>query len=261
VGSTQRRYILIDATRLSVDERILLTSLQGTLNRRGPTLYGIFDPAWDSDWVLWYAEHGFEGQKWTLDDALAPLLPETSGAILYDPELFCTVGIAASMAGEHEGIVCSPRVAMRLGVRDLLDDLRGRWKSEIDAYSWAMENVFPRCANDIFCTLPMEDPSTFDPRTLDIAIARGAFVNALPVNEAQFPEESSLCRAMMAALEPKAIACGQHTHRDSEADYLRACTAAGLIPLPSLTPGNLSFHQHINFDELLAAHAGGERER
>lgn len=255
--TSQRRYILVDARCLSTDERILLASLQGTLNRHGPIIYGIFDPAWDSDWVLWYAEYGFEGQRWTLDDALAPLLPETAGAVLYDPELFCTVGIAASMAAEHEGIVCSPWAAMRLGVCDLLDDLRGRWKSEMEAYRWAMENVFPRCAKDIFCTLPMEDPSTFDPRILDIAIARGAFVNALPVNDAQFPEESSLCRAMMAALEPGAVVCGRHTHRDSKADYLRACAAAGLTPLPSLALANLSFHQHFNFDELLAAPGGG----
>ena len=249
MGSEQRHYLLIDATRLSLDERILLLALQGCANREEPRLLAVVDEINDRQWVAQHEKDGLTPQEWAFDDALAPLLPESAGAVLYDPKLFCTVGVAASIAAEHGGILCSPSAAMRLGIRDYLDDLRGRWETELEAYTWARENVFPQCSKQVFCTLPMEDAESFEPCALDLAIARGAFVSSLPINEIEFPREAELCRAMMAELEPGALACGRHTRRDSEAAYVQACAEAGLMQLHMHAETNISFHQHLQAPE------------
>lgn len=140
-----KRLEVVDLERSPGELRLLAASLQGIVNRKEPRIY-LFEPAeegketWLKDMKLPYEVH---------TDPLALVLrfrSELKGLVVYDPELADTVNLATTLAGRKDALVVSPELATRLQAAPyglpLLDDLRGRFKTRLEAYTWQYENLW-----------------------------------------------------------------------------------------------------------------------
>jgi hypothetical protein len=140
-----RRLEVIELSNAPGEIRLLSASLQGIINRAEPRIY-LFEPAdegketWLRDLELPYTVHA---------DPLPLVLrfkSELKGLIVYDPELADSVNVATTLAGQKDALVASPELAAVLvdGPYELkvLDDLRGRFKNRLEAYTWQYENLW-----------------------------------------------------------------------------------------------------------------------
>ena len=165
-----RHLYVADARKLSSGEKLLLTSLQGLVNRKQPRIYFIFD---DDD-KLWLSE--MQRQKetdetipvadpWTLVDTFRS---EFKGVVICDPKIYASPCVAVSLSGADDLLVArTPELAARVKA-PVQVDLRGKFKSNVEAYRYLRTAVFPRL--DPFLTISL-DPVLYDRGSLDQIIA------------------------------------------------------------------------------------------
>ncbi len=145
VFAEAKRLDVIDLERAPGELRLLSASLQGIVNREEPRIC-LFEPAeegketWLKELELPYEVHA---------DPLAVVLrfkDALKGLVIYDPELPDSVNVATTLAGQKDALVASPDLAARLTAAPfelpVLDDLRGRFKSRIEACTWQYENLW-----------------------------------------------------------------------------------------------------------------------
>ena len=163
-----------DGTAASYDEAMLAASLQGLVNRTGPSVYVVSKtnkrPAY---WLNIFSSKG----RW-LDnrqiialsdmDAFFKLASASvKGAVIWDTLVPATLNVATTIAGVEDGIVLSPESASRyLKKWDLkiIRDLRGMFtgsetgSSKNDAYRWAVKEYLGKglCSGHLLCSY--EDP-------------------------------------------------------------------------------------------------------
>ena len=131
----------------SGDERLLFGTLQGVVNRERPRVYLIEDAdegkeAWPSTFAV---PQRRVADPWTLVERYRD---ELRGVVVYDPAQPDSINVATTLAGLRDAVVASPELAARLSAAPydlpVLDDLRGRFESRIDAYRWQYEHLWPR---------------------------------------------------------------------------------------------------------------------
>jgi GxGYxYP putative glycoside hydrolase C-terminal domain/GxGYxY sequence motif in domain of unknown function N-terminal len=131
-----------------VDLQILVTTLQGLVNRRRPEIYlGKQDPAGDDR--KWLEDSKVRYRAYT--DAWKVIrkhLDRAKGVVVYDPEVVETINVATTVAGLREGVVVSPDLAAKLTAapyrKKVLDDFRGRFASNIEATAWQFTHLWPQ---------------------------------------------------------------------------------------------------------------------
>ncbi len=73
------------------------------------------------------------------------------GLIIYDPACIDSINVATTLAGLRSGVVVSPALAQNLSERyqlPLILDLRTfHWRSRIQAYLWAQQQLLPECSS------------------------------------------------------------------------------------------------------------------
>src|SRR5215469_9400353 len=132
------------------DVQLTVTMLSGLINRPQPRLYLVSRDD-DNFWlnaVLASVPHTISPAR---DNAILDTLLKTyrdsiQGLIIYDPNFIDSVNIAMMMAGQRDGIVVSPDQAAQLQQSQdkmpVLADLRNyHWKSRLQAYNWALDNL------------------------------------------------------------------------------------------------------------------------
>ncbi len=140
-----RHLEVLDVERSPGDVRLLAASLQGILNRREPRIY-LFEPS----------EEGRE--TWLRDmkiphevrdgpfEVILRFKEELKGLVIYDPGFADSVNVATTLAGQKDALVVSPDLAEKLSAPpydlEILDDLRGRFRTRIEAYTWQYENLW-----------------------------------------------------------------------------------------------------------------------
>lgn len=133
-----------DITKLTGEEKALLTSLQGVINCRQPRLYLY----WDDDginkaWLEAIRQH-VEIIDWSgtplrlLDNYRA----EFRGAIVYDMEVPDTINLATTLAGARDSVIASAGLAQSHGL-PVIQNLQGMFKSKLEVYSYGLQNVYP----------------------------------------------------------------------------------------------------------------------
>ncbi len=142
-------------TGASNETSIALTTLVGLVNRPQPKVYLIMG----EDETFWLKEvFGDIPQNVisaTGDAALGVLLDtyhsNVKGVVIYDPGLNDTINIATMIAAQQDGIVVSPAQASALQDKyhfSVLTDLRTHgWKSRLQAYHWAFQNLRDGCSS------------------------------------------------------------------------------------------------------------------
>lgn len=127
------------------DEKILMATLQGIVNRQEPRVYlleskeeGKF--TWLNDLDVTYK---VRDNYW---DIFSMFSKEIKGIIVYDPNVPDSINVATTLAGLKDAVVASPSLAAKLTGSPynlkVLDDLQGKFKNRMDAYTWQFENLW-----------------------------------------------------------------------------------------------------------------------
>ena len=132
-------------------DRLLLTTLQGVVNRRQPRIHLTFDPVDDT----WLRDSGVRHSPVTEPLSLVDRFrSEVRGAVVYDPAVPDSVNVATTLAGLEDAVVAHPSHVEALGL-PVVDDLRGRFEDDrLAIYRWQLEQLFPRCTHRLLAGLP-----------------------------------------------------------------------------------------------------------
>lgn len=133
------------------DDVTLLTTLQGIVNRRRPSVYLSFDPV-DGTWL---ADLGVPTTAHADPmDLVRRYRHAVRGAVLYDEDVPDTVNLATTLAGLTDSVVANAAQVREYGLH-VTHDLRGRFKDDaVSVYSWQMEHLWPRCSHRMLAGLP-----------------------------------------------------------------------------------------------------------
>ena len=160
-----------DARHLARDEKLLLASLQGIVNRTQPRIFVL----WNNDDVFCLdimQKQGHTGTPIAVDDPfslLATFRSSYHGAVISDPAIYESPCIAVDFAGLDDLLIATPALAeqWKLPVRE---DLRGRFKSNADALRYARETLLPKLNPYLALCL---DPPLLGSQVDDVIAARG----------------------------------------------------------------------------------------
>lgn len=137
------RHLFVTAVhRLQPDEATAFAALQGLINREEPRLYLIYD-AEDAFWLDWLRKRGdVDSIEWLGPyQAYRRFQNSVRGCVVTDASVSATVNVATLLAGLNDCIVAAPQLVGMFGL-PVREDLRGRWKRDVDAYKWAYHELF-----------------------------------------------------------------------------------------------------------------------
>ncbi len=136
----------VDLVGASLDEVFTATTLQGLLNRGEATHVFVRRGAEDDFWLAHFEEKGYvkSHEALTLTQFLDRHLPEFDQVVVYDPAVPATINVATMIASLEDAPVVAPDDLERFAQGKTHIDLRGRWKSNVEAYEWAFEALWPR---------------------------------------------------------------------------------------------------------------------
>lgn len=127
------------------DIKILMATLQGIVNRAEPRIYLLENKeegkyTWLNDLDVTYK---VRDDYWKIVQSYKQ---EINGIIIYDPKVPDSVNVATTLAGLKNAVVASPELAEKLQAAPyslkVLDDLQGKFKDRLDAYTWQYENLW-----------------------------------------------------------------------------------------------------------------------
>ncbi|MFG1696793.1 GxGYxYP domain-containing protein [Nonomuraea sp. NPDC049309] len=143
-----------DIATLHGNDQLLLTTLQGVVNRRRPRLYFNynkegFDERWLSSTGAAVTRH-----EQPLD-LVARYRGEVRGAILIDPDVPDSVNVATTLAGLENAVAATAEQAEEYRLK-VITDLRGRFDPDdvLATYRWQLDELFPRCTKALLSGLP-----------------------------------------------------------------------------------------------------------
>ena len=148
-----KELIVLDLRKESQDLQFVAYSLQGLVNRSKPTIYCLSNDE-DAEWLKWMQKRGWITStllaRSTLDLLKRYAGSVVKGMVITDPAMPPTRNIATMIAGVGNGVVASPRIAKLLKL-PVIQDLRGKWSTSVQAYRWAFENLWPRLNHHVIC--------------------------------------------------------------------------------------------------------------
>ncbi len=131
------------------DWQLMLTCLQGLVNRVTPQLYLSLD-LFDKLWLDWLAERGDVDKTTHLpaEEIFERFARFARGLVIVDPQIQASINVATMLAGIDERLVVTPAflAAMQAQIppelmEDVIDLRSFHWQADLDAYRW----VYDRC--------------------------------------------------------------------------------------------------------------------
>lgn len=185
--STPEYIDVVNVTSCNFDEMLAAITLQGAYNQlQTATRIYTIQPLEDSVFWLnnaipknisvnWLNNLSSSGGLETLGLLLRQFGRYIRGAIVYDPKNIATINVATTMAGIDDAMVISPSLksyAESFGIKILADLSSYHWKTDIDAYEWAVKNLLPETNTKM---LIMLEPNIYG-YLRDYAVASKSFV-------------------------------------------------------------------------------------
>lgn len=259
MGKIASRLYVADVRTLNHDEKVLLLSLQGIVNRKQPRVYFLFDED-DRAWLDELRRKNETGEPVMVADPwslVQKFRSEFRGLVLCDPKVYDSACVGVSLAGADDLLVAlTPEMAARANV-PVTRDLRGKFKDDADALRYLRTDVLPRLDPYLTCSL---DPAVYDAGSIDQVIAaRGSFFwitgpRAQTLPGANQSGEMAEVRALIASLPLGAVVRGFWWHGDgmglSESDGVALGSRFGKITLVSDLITNLSVHSGVSVAKL-----------
>lgn len=249
-----RQLLVADIRKLTPDEKVLLFSLQGLVNRTKPRIYFLTDDD-DALWLDELQKQGATDKPLTVSDPFSLLetfKKEYRGAVLCDAKVYASPCVAVTLAGQENLLVCkTPELAKRLKLT-VKQDLRGKFSGNAAALRYIRTKLISKQDPYLTCSL---DPSRFDQGGLDHLIAAKASVfwitgpKAAHLPGADMAAELEELRAYLAKLPLGAVVRGFWWHGDGmglqEDDGVALGSRFGKITLVSDLITNLSVHSGV----------------
>ncbi len=218
VFQAPQKLTVYDLRGASQDRLLSATTMAGLINQPQPKVYLISSDEevfWVKQSLGQVAQETAEARGDAVLDALLMKFRDAiKGLIIYDPGLIDSINVATTMAGQRGGIVVSPAQAQDLQQAyqlPILDDLRTyNWKSRLQAYNWARQNLLPNCSSRVVAGL---DPKVA-PGVRSFLVAANAFVyfldsrNFLPDFFNSLQSERGLMQAIFKEYPPGAVHLG-----------------------------------------------------
>ena len=224
-----------DITSLTNDQQLLLTSLQGIVNRTQPRIY-LIQSGDDTD-QTWLQTTSVSNT--VITDPLSLIGKyggEVAGAVIYDPILPDTANVATSMAGVMGGVIATADLASQYEL-PILADLRGKFATKLDAYNWLLDNYWTQLTPRMLTAI---SPTT--PNLRDYIVATKSLVFWLDPDVA---EEAALFAQILQKVAPDTpymgwfvgghessgvTLCSQNGVVVGAADFLDNATVLGGVP-------------------------------
>ncbi len=201
--STPTHLDVYDIRSLPYEQQVVLTTLQGLVNKANTSLYLIYRDS-DAFWLERLREYfGVTYTLWTYSsywEIIQKYNTSIAGVIIYDENLLDTVNVATFLAGLNASVVIHPSMqtnfATILGIYPIWD-FRGNFSTRVALYSWAWERFWPFANHKMICSL---DPTQTFFR--DYIVAAKIFSFFLDVGPFGEEEQIQLFRRFMAESPP-----------------------------------------------------------
>jgi hypothetical protein len=188
----------------NLSTRLLMTSLQGLVNRNQTEVYLDVDQvAGNSSRMLSYLapRYGVRYDRMSMESAIVTYANRARGLILYDPARAESINICTIVAAQRDAVLVGPDqaqwVASRTGLPVLFDYAsRSDWTSltPIEAYDRAMRDWYPSSATALLAILP---PDRWAIR--DYLVATRTFVFYFPQGILASPFEAAATKRILHA--------------------------------------------------------------
>ncbi|MDR9852491.1 GxGYxYP family putative glycoside hydrolase [Paenibacillus sp. VCA1] len=190
--STLKLYDVQIGSPTREEDVAMFETVKGVVNKTKPRIY---DDTRSDEGTKWLTALGLEYRKvkdnWEL---LSKYHDEIRGMIVYDPDVADTYNLATTIAGLENAIVVSPSLAGKLAGDPyrlpVLEDLRGKFKTNIEVYEFLYEKYWPQTTHRVLVGLT-PDIKTF---LRDYAMGMEAAVVWL---NPDIPEEEALLNKFM----------------------------------------------------------------
>ena len=160
-----------DVRPLKQEQRLLLASLQGLVNRTKPRIYLLWNEH-DAFILDIMQQQGHTGKPIPVADPFSLLKTFQSayrGAVVPDPKVYVSPCIAADLAGLDDLLIATPALAAKWKL-PIKADLRGRFKDNAAALRYARTALLPRLNPYLALCL---DPPLLGSQIDDVIAARG----------------------------------------------------------------------------------------
>jgi hypothetical protein len=260
----------------SVDFWIWFRSLQGLVNREEPHLYLmqhkdlsrlVLPQRLCEDHWLDYYRKTFGLPIESLEGA-APVLERykhlVTGYIVFDnKEVVQTQNLAITRCGLEGLLPISPEQEPWMKQHGIpkRDDLRGRFRNDIEAAEWAVNHLWPQCSRRLYANFCIHRPFWYAlSHTLeDFIVYHKGFALDLPLSR-QSRATLALYRRMLESAEPPGVQMNWHCVRDQEKEYVAEAASKGFFTLCSVGTPNLTVHGGVGDPDAAYAQRMPDRE-
>ncbi|ACH84782.1 MULTISPECIES: GxGYxYP domain-containing protein [Acidithiobacillus] len=149
-----RHLYVANISALPPDQKRLLVTLQGIVNRTQPRIYLVWDPS-DLFWLRQMQKQGQTGTPIPVNQPLSLVRifrNDIQGAVIPDPRVYISPDIAVDIAALDNLVVATPALARQLHL-PIKADLRGRFKNDVQALRYLRTQLAPRMNPFLFLCL------------------------------------------------------------------------------------------------------------
>lgn len=147
---------LVDVRAEPPDTKLAVVTLQGLVNAGPSAEVYLYQKHWDRFWLNVLHEKGYVSESslrtLSVEDLFRKYADRYEKLIIYDPAIDAGTNVATMLASVEKGVVAGAADAARFGSGKEVVDLRGRWKSNVEAYEWAFEHLWPRMNHRILAS-------------------------------------------------------------------------------------------------------------
>lgn len=244
---------VVDVRGETLERLLLITSLQGLVNRDQPRLYLIWEsrsmsPTPSEHWLDYYRSKGWiKDTEITYDEALQKYKDFADGVVVWDDSLYATVNLAEGLAATQNLVIAHQSLLPLLQSMGytVVEDLRGKFSDTLEVHQEIINSVLSKATKDVIYNLPTEDRYAvlYRMALLDYAVSVRACSFGLRVDVS---DQKTLLEQIFDHLNRFAVLVGYCSPASLERPTVEFCSQHEVVTMiGSFMAFNFSFHRHI----------------